>query len=449
MPEVDAKARRDFAEEVVVKLRRAGFQALWAGGCVRDILLGLTPTDYDVATDATPEQAMATLPYRALAIGASFGVVKVRHPRQKGNEVEVATFRSDLAYVDGRRPVGVVYSSPREDAERRDFTINGLFMDPTTGEVIDYVGGRADLEERILRAIGDPAARFEEDKLRLLRAVRFVSRFNITFDPGTWAAIRAMAPQITMVSAERITQELRRMLAPSGPDLAIRRPVPPGRDIAMDHLMISGLLAAVLPPFGALSLASQERAAWVLHRLPPRGVGFPLALAALLQDVGAGRPDPEAAAARTADSVARDLRLSNPERERLVWLVRHQRSLVDAENMRVSALKRLLASPGIDDLLHLHRAIALVPRDIGPAPDVDASTAHVDYCRRYLARQPDGPIDPPPLLTGNDLIGHGLKPGPHFATILEKVRDAQLESRVRDRGEALEYVDRELAAELP
>jgi poly(A) polymerase len=426
MPEVDSKARRDFAEEVVVKLRRAGFQALWAGGCVRDILLGLTPADYDVATDATPEQAMAALPYRALAIGAAFGVVKVRHPRQKGNEVEVATFRSDLAYVDGRRPVGVVYSSPREDAERRDFTLNGLFMDPTTGEVIDHVGGRADLEARVLRAIGDPAARFEEDKLRLLRAARFASRFDLAMEPATWHAILAMAPQITVVSPERIADELRKMLTH------------PSRARATAMLTEAGLLSAVLPPFAAMDADARSRAVRTLELLPA-SPSFSLALAALLREAGAGRPDPEAAGARIADDLARDLRLSNAERERLAWLVRHQRSLVDAERLRESALKRLLASPAIGELLDLHHAAARAS---------DADAGHVDYCRRYLADQPSGPIDPPPLLTGNDLIRHGLKPGPHFAAILENVRDAQLESRIRDRDEALEYVDRDLAPGL-
>jgi poly(A) polymerase len=422
MSDEDAKARRDFAEEVVVKLRRAGFHALWAGGCVRDILMGLTPADYDVATDATPEQAMKALPYRALAIGASFGVVKVRHPRQKGNEVEVATFRSDLAYIDGRRPVGVVYSSPREDAERRDFTLNGLFMDPTTGEVIDHVGGRADLEARVLRAIGDPAARFEEDKLRLLRAARFAARFDLAIEPETWKAVRAMASQIGVVSPERIAQELRKMLEH------------PNRAGAVGLLIDGGLLAAVLPPFDAMDADAQGRAARTLGLLPP-DAGFPLAMAALLREIGGDRPDPEAAAARIADDLARGLRLSNTERERIVWLVRHQRSLVDAERLRQSALKRLLASPGIDELLDLHRAAAIAR---------DADAGHVDFCRRHLEHQPSGPIDPPPLLTGNDLIRHGLKPGVEFTAILEKVRDAQLESRIRDRDEALEYVDREL-----
>src|SRR3954462_15317236 len=184
-----AEDRRDFAQEVVVRLRRAGFQALWAGGCVRDILLGLTPADYDVATSATPEQVMKSLPFRAITVGISFGVVRVRHPRKAAIEVEVATFRSDCAYVDGRRPTSVVYSSPELDAARRDFTINGMFMDPVSGQVIDHVGGLDDLHRQVLRAIGDPAERFREDKLRLLRAVRFAARFSIRIEPTTRAAL--------------------------------------------------------------------------------------------------------------------------------------------------------------------------------------------------------------------------------------------------------------------
>ncbi len=414
----DANARRDFAREIVVKLRAAGFQALWAGGCVRDLLLGLEPADYDVATDATPEQAMTVLPYRALAIGAAFGVVKVRHPRQRGNEVEIATFRSDLAYVDGRRPVGVVYSSPRQDAERRDFTVNGLFMDPITYEVVDYVGGRADLEVRVLRAIGDPAARFEEDKLRLLRAARFAARFDMTIEPATWAAVRAMAPEIRAVSPERIAQELRRMLTH------------PSRARAAGLMRECGLLAAVVPSAAGTSALE----------FPPPDAGFELALAVLSIDPAATVDDPDDAGARVADKLCRELRLSNAERERVVWLVRRRGALRDARNLRVSALKRLLASPGIDDLLELHRVVALA---------TGGDVAHVDFCRRYLRDQPAGPIDPPPLLTGDDLIRHGLKPGAAFAAILDRVRDAQLESRVHDKAEALALIDREPAAGGP
>ncbi|WP_165071078.1 CCA tRNA nucleotidyltransferase [Paludisphaera rhizosphaerae] len=441
----DPRARREFAEEIVVRLRRAGYQALWAGGCVRDILLGLTPADYDVATDATPEQATAALPFRSLTIGASFGVVKVRHPRMKGNEVEIATFRSDLAYIDGRRPSGVVFSSPREDAERRDFTINGMFMDPIGGEVVDYVGGRADLEGRRLRAIGDPSARFAEDKLRLLRAVRFASRFDLHIEPTTLAAVSAMAAEVNIVSPERIAQEMRRMLTH------------PSRARAMDMLMDCGLMAAVLPPLVRAKGLFQgkpmqpEGDLWdhllLTLSLLPHDASFPLALAGLLHDVGkpfskqvqeGGRVsyhNHESVGGRIADDMARRLKLSNAERERLAWLVTFHQYLGEAERLRESKLKRMLASPGVDELLALHRADALAT--VGNA-------RHVDYCEYYLEHQPAGPINPPPLLTGHDLVRHGLKPGEHFATILEAVREAQLESRIHNKREALELVDREL-----
>src|SRR4051812_33168088 len=225
---------REFATDIVGKLRGEGFQALWAGGCVRDLLLGQTPADYDVPTDATPEQVMAIFRHRTIPVGASFGVVRVRHPR--GSEVEVATFRSDGAYVNGRHPESVVFSSPEQDAARRDFTINGMFLDPFSDQVIDYVGGRADLDSGILRAIGDPRARFREDKLRLLRAVRFAARFRLTIDPATRAALREMAAEIVVVAAERIAQELRRML------------VHESRSTAVDQMLETGLAAAVLPP---------------------------------------------------------------------------------------------------------------------------------------------------------------------------------------------------------
>lgn len=441
----EARARRAFAEEVVVRLRQAGYQALWAGGCVRDILLGLTPADYDVATDATPEQVMATLPYRSLTMGASFGVVRVRHPRQKGNEVEIATFRSDLAYVDGRRPVGVVYSSPREDAERRDFTINGMFMDPLSGEVVDYVGGRADLDGRFLRAIGGPAARFEEDKLRLLRAVRFACRFDMRIEPRTLAAIRAMAPEVTVVSPERIAQELRRML------------VHGTRARAMDALMGCGLVAPVLPPLvDAVGLfqgkpVQPEGDLWghllLTLELLPESPSFPLALAALLHDVGkpatrqlhrgrASFHNHEVVGARLADDLCRGLKLSNVERERVAWLVANHQYLGEARKLREAKLKRMLASPGIEELLALHRADALA---------TTGDAGHVDYCEYYREHQPAGPIDPPPLLTGHDLVRHGLRPGVGFAAILDHVREAQLERRIGSKREALELIDRELS----
>jgi poly(A) polymerase len=442
----DAEARRAFALKVVRQLRRAGYQSLWAGGCVRDLLLNQVPADYDVATDAAPEQVMATLPYRAIPVGISFGVVRVRDPRHPGVEVEVSTFRSDGAYVDGRRPESVVFSSPELDAARRDFTINGMFLDPLADQVIDYVGGRADLDRRILRAIGDPVARFREDKLRLLRAVRLAARLQLEIEPATFAAIVSMADQVSTVSAERIAQELRRML------------VHPTRARAMDLALQMGLLAAVLPPVVAMKGLFQgkpmqpEGDLWDHTRLVlsllPEHPSFPLALAALLHDVGKpftkvlqqGRYSfhyHEQAGARIADQLCRTLKLSNTECERVAWLVLHHQYLGEAKKLRESKLKRILAEPGIEELLALHRADALAST---------GNLEHVEYCRYYLETQPSGPINPPPLVTGHDLVRHGLEPGPQFKTLLDQIREAQLDGQIRSKREALEWVDRQRSA---
>jgi poly(A) polymerase len=441
----DVEASREFALEVVRRLRRAGFQALWAGGCVRDLILGRAPSDFDVATSATPEQVMASLPFKSLPVGVSFGVVRIRHPRQQGVEVEVATFRSDLAYVDGRRPTSVVFSSPELDAARRDFTINGMFLDPLTDQVIDYVGGLDDLRHQVLRAIGDPSERFREDKLRLLRAVRFAARFNLEIEPNTMMALREMAPQVVSVSPERITQELRRML------------LHPNRAQAMDMALEVGLLGAVLPPLAEMRGLFQgkpvqpEGDLWdhtlLVLRLLPDDPSFTLAFGALLHDVGKpltrshhnGRTSfhsHDHVGSRIADRLCRDLRLSNAERERITWLVAYHQYLGEAKKLRESKLKRILAEPGIDELLALHRADALAST---------GDTEQVDYCVYYLKNQPAGAINPPPILTGHDLVRHGLSPGTSFGLILEKVREGQLEGLVQSKKDALEWVDRYLS----
>ncbi len=437
--------RREFATEVVRRLRRAGYRALWAGGCVRDLSLGLSPSDYDVATDATPERVMGLFPRRTVPVGVSFGVVRVRDAR--GGEVEVATFRSDGAYIDGRRPEAVVFSSPEQDAARRDFTINGMFLDPLSGELIDLVGGLADLRAGVLRAIGGPSARFGEDKLRLLRAARFAARFRLTIEPATRAALEAMAGQVVAVAAERIAQEMRRML------------VHESRAEAMDLMMATGLMAAVLPPVVAMRGVFQgkpmqpEGDLWdhvllVLRLLPP-DPSFPLAFAALLHDVGKpatqatthhGRftfHNHEQVGRRIADAMGRELRLSNAERERVGWLVEYHQYLGEAKRLREAKLKRILATPGIEELLALHQADALA--SFGEAP-------HVDYCEYYLRELPAGPINPPPLVTGHDLFRHGLNPGPDFKAILDQIREAQLDRVVNSKREALEWLDRRLAA---
>jgi poly(A) polymerase len=410
---------REFAVECVRTLQAAGFRALWAGGCVRDELLGLEPNDYDIATDARPEQVQKLF-RRTVAVGAAFGVIEVIGPRDpsRGGEhlsVEVATFRSDGTYSDGRRPDAVVFSSPEEDAARRDFTVNGMFFDPIAGVLHDYVGGRADLEAKVLRAIGDPAARFAEDKLRVLRAVRIATRFRLAIDPATFAAARAMSPQITVVSAERIADELRKLLTH------------PDRVVGVWLLHDLGLVEPILPEL-VPELARWARTTSIVLGLRPEPVSFPLAMAALLHHLG--KP--------IAEAIADRLRLSNAEKARLAWLVEKHDSLLDAPTMRPSRLKPILVHPGISELLALHRAIA----GVRPAE-------HVEFCERVLRETPRDELDPPPFITGENLKALGLKPGPEFKRLLDAVREAQLDGRVRSREEALELVRRLLSGEDP
>jgi len=434
---------RDFAIDVVRRLQEAGQKALWAGGCVRDELLGLVPRDYDVATDARPE-VVRRLFRRTIAVGMSFGVVEVIGPRDHGEplKVQVATFRADVSYSDGRHPDEVVFASAREDALRRDFTINGMFYDPLKGQLFDFVGGQDDLVARRLRAIGDPAVRFEEDKLRLLRAVRIATRFDLTIDPGTDQAIRAMAPQITVVSAERIAEELRQLL------------VHPARARGVALLGDTGLAAAILPEVvpmmslpqgrpGAATGTLWEHVLRVLDLLGPEP-SFPLALAALLHDVGKPRtvgrtPDRytfynhEHVGKRLASEICLRLKLPTAERERVEWLVEKHQYLCDARTLRASKLKTILAHPGIHDLLALHRADALAS---------DRSIEHVEYCEGLLREWTAADLNPPPLLTGHDLAGLGLEPGPVYKQLLDAVREAQLEGTVTTPEQALELARR-------
>jgi poly(A) polymerase len=439
---------REFAISVVQQLQDAGHQALWAGGCVRDELLGLVPKDYDVATDARPE-AVQELFRRTLAIGASFGVIEVVGPRQnrKHFKVEVATFRTDCGYSDGRRPDQVVFSSPREDALRRDFTVNGMFFDPIKSQLIDYVGGQNDLHARILRAIGEPELRFQEDKLRLLRAVRIASRFQLTIEPHTQAAITLMASALLVVSAERIAKELRPML------------VHPQRIHGLNLLMDLGLAAAILPELAPMKGLPQglpeqptgdlwEHVMRVMDLLGP-APSFPLAMATLLHDVGkprtAGRtPDRytfyhhEHVGARMADDIALRLKLSNAERERIVWLVEKHQYLADAKKMRPSKLKVTLNHEGIHDLLILHRADALA---------TGKSIEHVEFCEQLLRDWTQDDLNPQTLITGHDLMKLGVQPGPLFKKLLDAVREAQLDGTITTPEQALELLQCLVSAE--
>ena len=410
----DPRAR--FAREIVERLRGAGYVALWAGGCVRDRLLDRVPKDYDVASSATPDQVRQVFGVRkTLAIGAAFGVIAVVGNKSQGT-VEVATFRRDTNYSDGRRPDAVEFSSPEEDAQRRDFTINGLFYDPLDERVIDYVGGVDDLHRGIVRAIGDPRERFAEDRLRLLRAIRMTARFDFALDDATRAAVEVAAATVVSVSPERIGQEMRQMLTiASAPR-------------AMTLLLETGLLQAVWPE--VLSLATQAAA---IDDLPP----WPFALAVLAQTDHPTVPLALAAMTYQLDSPHTALdganqrwRLANKEHERSVWLAEHARALVDAPQARWSLVQPLLIHDGADELIALHAAIAQVAQ---------LDSAHVAFCRARRALPSDA-LNPAPLVTGRDLLAAGYTAGPEFAGWLSRLRAAQLDGEIESREGALALV---------
>jgi poly(A) polymerase len=402
MTELDPDEQRRFAVEVVQRLREAGHTTYWAGGCVRDRLLGISPKDYDIATDARPEQIRELFGHRrTLAIGAAFGVITVLG-RKPAGQIEVATFRRDMGYSDGRRPDAVAFSTQEEDARRRDFTINGLFFDPVEERVLDFVDGQADLGRKIIRAIGNPRERFDEDKLRLLRAVRFAARFDFHLDEAARETIVAMAPGINVVSPERIAAELRAMLTGPRPALALR---------LLDE---TGLLAAVAPELsGRLSSREGQRTSATIERLA--GCGFSLALAALFA---------EFLSAETTRGICRRLKLSNRDTDRALWLVEHRRALADARRQPWPQLQRVLIHPGSAELVALGQA----------AETIEAED--LEFCQTILA-QPQEIWNPPPLMTGDDLLQLAIPAGKHFQRLLEQVRDAQLDKRIHTRDEAL------------
>lgn len=430
---MDAKHRA--AKEIVERLRREGFEAFFVGGCVRDLVMGREPKDYDVATDATPDQVVRLYP-ESLTVGAQFGVVIV--PRPEGH-VEVATFRSDGRYADGRRPTEVRYAkTPEEDVRRRDFTINGLLYDPVKNKVLDYVGGQPDLRARRVRTIGDPEARFREDHLRMLRAVRFAARLGFTIDPATLEAIRRLAPLIQEVSAERVRDEILKILTEG----AARR--------GFELLDESGLLEQVLPEVKAMQGVEQppefhpEGDVWVHTLMMLEGLRSPtptLALGVLLHDVGKPRTftvrerirfdNHVEVGAKMAEEICRRLRLSAAQTERVVELVRHHLRFKDFPRMRRSTQLRFLRMPGFDEHLELHR--------------LDCLASHGDLTNYELARKmfeetPPQEVKPPPLIRGEDLIALGYTPGPEFRKILQAVEDAQLEGKLPTREDALRLV---------
>jgi len=437
---------------MVETLRQYGFQAYLVGGCVRDLLLGREPKDYDVATDATPSQVMDLFP-QTYAVGAQFGVVLVPHTSQgtAGNPdggspkpVEVATFRSDIGYSDGRHPDEVRFSrDPREDVARRDFTINGMLIDPVSGEVLDFVGGRDDLAAGIIRTIGDPERCFAEDKLRMLRAVRFAGRFEYQVDAATFAVIQKLADQIQVVSRERVRDELTRMLTEGHARRAF---------LMLDE---SGLLREVLPEISAMKGVEQPRefhpegdvfvhTLLLLENLP-NPCPLTLAWGALLHDVGKPatfRVAPDRirfdghveVGVKIAESICRRMRFSNDETEQILALVDNHMRFGHVTRMKESTLKRFLRLSGFDEHLALHRADCLASH---------RNLATYEFVQQKCSETSPDKIRPRPLVTGDDLIDAGHVPGPKFREILNAVEDAQLEGRLPSRDAALEFVRRE------
>jgi poly(A) polymerase len=426
--------KRQLALGIVRTLRAAGHAALFAGGCVRDMLRNVPPHDYDVATDARPEQVRRLFP-KTFEVGAQFGVVLVV---LEDETFEVATFRSDDAYEDGRRPVSVTFSTPEADAQRRDFTMNGLFYDPVADRVLDYVGGRADIERRVVRCIGDGTARFTEDKLRMLRAVRFASNLGYDIEPETFRAIQQMAPQVAVVSAERIRDELVKIFTRPNAGRGLR---------LLDE---SWLLAVVLPDVAAMKGCEQppqfhpEGDVFTHTCLMMDGLREPsvtLAFATLLHDIGKPptfqrAPDRirfnehDAVGARLAEAILRRLRFPNDAVDQIVACVQNHMIFRHATEMRKAKLKRLLARATFADELELHR--------------LDCTSSHGDltnfeFLRTAREEIPPAAAAPAPLLTGDDLLAMGMKAGPEMGALLREARELQLEEKLHSRDEALAW----------
>ena len=426
------------ATDIARRLQETGHTAYFAGGCVRDELIGLDPHDYDIATSAKPDEVQKLFPHTQ-AVGAHFGVILVM---EHGRAFEVATFRSDHEYIDGRRPEMVTFSTPEEDAARRDFTINGMFHDPVADKFIDFVGGRDDLKSQTLRAIGDPVARFREDKLRLLRAIRFAARFGHDIDPATWEALSAHAADIHAVSVERIREELVKILAH------------PSRVRGFDLLDQSGLLKEILPEIEALKGCEQPaqfhpegdvfvHTRAMLELLPPEAPAS-LALAVLFHDIG--KPPTfryhadedrirfsghDRVGAAMTEKLMERLRFSRHDIDRVTEAVRQHMVFKDVQNMRTAKLKRFMAREGFDEELELHR--------------VDCQSSHgaldnYDFLKTKAEEFANEPLIPPPLLTGHDLMALGWKPGPHFGQVLESIQTAQLEGTLATIEEAIAWV---------
>jgi len=440
---------KEHAVDIVTKLRHAGYQAYLVGGCVRDLLLGRDPADFDVATDAMPTQVMKIFP-ETYAVGAQFGVVLIPQRGEDGlhnsddHRVEVATFRSDIGYSDGRHPDQVRFTKdPQEDVRRRDFTINGLLLDPISNQVLDFVRGREDLQARIIRTIGDPYHRFAEDKLRMLRAVRFAARFDYAIEPATFHAIQMLASQIHQVSRERIRDELTKILIEGHAR---------GGFLLLDE---TGLLHELLPEIEVMKGVAQPpqfhpegdvfvHTLLLLEHLP-HPCSPTLAWGALLHDVGKPptfRVAPDRirfdehveVGVKMAQEICHRLRFSNEDTNQILALVDNHMRFADVRQMKDSTFKRFVRMPHFDEHLALHR--------------IDCLASHGDlslyeFTKDKRAAMPQSVMRPAPLLTGDDLIAAGYEPGPRFKHILSAVEDAQLEGRLITKEQAMALVAQE------
>ncbi|GAA5483001.1 CCA tRNA nucleotidyltransferase [Haloferula sargassicola] len=432
---------RESATELARRLTAAGHAALFAGGCVRDRLLGHEPKDYDIATSATPAEVLGLFP-GSNEVGAHFGVVIVRHG---GHSTEIATFRTDGSYKDGRRPEQVTFSTPEEDAARRDFTINALFEDPASCEIIDHTGGLADLKAKRLRTVGRPADRFSEDALRLLRAVRFAARLDFQIETETWSAVRELAPTLGRISIERIRDEFSRILTC------------PSRARGLDLLTESGLIDVFLPEVRAL-IGCEQPPQWhpegdvyvhtrIMLDLLADDAPLPLCLAVLLHDIAKpptqtvdadGRlrfNGHDALGAEMAREILHRLKYPNAVIDDVVFMVARHMQFMHVQDMRVAKLKRFMAAPTFAGELELHRV------------DCASSNGFTDNLEFLIAKREEfanEPIVPAPLITGRDLIERGEKPGPHFKAILEDAQTEQLEGRLASREEALDWLEARL-----
>lgn len=432
---------REFANSICDRLKSAGYQALLAGGCVRDRLLHREPADYDVATNAKPDQVLQLFP-KGITVGAAFGVILVQ---QDGMKVEVATFRSDIGYADGRHPDRVEYSSsPQVDVQRRDFTINGLLMRHDTGEVLDFVNGQADLRAGVIRAIGEPDRRFAEDKLRMLRAVRFAARFGYEIEPETFRAIRRHAKEVAPVSAERVREELTKMLTEGAAGTAFE---------LMDACW---LLSVVLPEITALRGVEQppqyhpEGDVWIHTMMMleglPTGSSPTLAWGVLLHDVG--KPATFRSAKETGDRIRFDghvevgmamgrkllgrLRFSNGDTEQILALVEHHMRFKDVGRMKPATLKRFVRLPKFEEHLDLHRLDCL---------SSNRNLAAYEFVKEFVGKTPPEVVRPPKLLTGIDLLEAGFEPGPLLGKILASVEEAQLNGELESPEDAKSFVE--------